>query len=308
MFMRACIDHSPRSMVMPRMNDRSMNNALTNSHEKGLMMKRRIVTICVILALVGLIPTADAQISVLGELSHEHAAGPGETYEGEIIVLNKGEKVQEVKLYQTDYLFFCNGGNLYGEPGKTSRSNALWISFHPKRFMVAPKQQEVVRYTVKVPEKDGMAGTYWSMIMVEPITPDSPESSMAKKEDLSIGVRQVFRYGIQIATHIQETGERMLKFLDARLVTEEGKKILRVDVENVGERYLRPLLSVELYTNKGVCIGKFEGGQLRTYPGTSVRFKTDLGSPASDIYKALVVADCGGDDIFGATYNLIINK
>jgi hypothetical protein len=131
---------------------------------------------------------------------------------------------------------------------------------------------------------------------------------MKKKGEPSIGVRQVFRYGIQIATHIQDTGVRMLKFLDVRLLTEEGKKILRVDVENVGERYLRPLLSVELYTNKGVCVGRFDGGQLRTYPGTSVRFKVDLGSPAPETYKALVVADCGGDDIFGSTYNIIINK
>jgi hypothetical protein len=272
------------------------------------MMKRRLVSVCVILFLLCLFQTAGAQISVLGDLSQEHAASAGGTYEGEIIVQNKGEKIQEVKIYQTDYLFFCNGENSYGEPGKAARSNALWINPHPKRFMVAPKQQETVRYTVNVPDRNGMTGTYWSMIMVEPITPDSPESGMKKKREPSIGVRQVFRYGIQIATHIQDTGVRMLKFLDVRLLTEEGKKILRVDVENVGERYLRPLLSVELYTKKGVCVGRFDGGQLRTYPGTSVRFKVDLGSPAPETYKALVVADCGGDDIFGSTYNIIINK
>ncbi|MBN2373436.1 hypothetical protein JXL19_06605 [bacterium] len=253
--------------------------------------------------------SVDARIYVGGSLTHEKEASPGETYEGEIVILNNSEEIGEVKLYQTDYLFFADGRNSYAEPASTLRSNAKWITFNPKRLMVAPHQKETVHYSVKVPDKEGQTGTYWSMIMVEPISEGSPESSMEKKGDITIGVRQIFRYGIQLVTHIDNTGSRKIRFLNTKIHTEEdGIKTLRVDVENVGDRSLRPALSVELYDEKGIQIGRYEAGSLNTYPGTSVRFKINLETIRDGILKALVIADCGGDDIFGATYTMKILK
>jgi len=45
---------------------------------------------------------------------------------------------------------------------------------------------------------------------------------------------------------------------------------------------------------------------LGIYPGTSVRFRIDLGKNMAGTYKTLVVADCGGDELFGANYTLEI--
>ena len=103
-------------------------------------------------------------------------------------------------------------------------------------------------------------------------------------------------------TNISNTGTRKLKFLTTKLLKENAeKRILQLDIENIGERLLRPLLWTELYDEKGNYVGRFEGGQLRTYPGTSVRFGFDLSHMPKGIYKVLIVADCGGDDLFGAT-------
>ena len=89
---------------------------------------------------------------------------------------------------------------------------------------------------------------------------------------------------------------------------EESKRTLEVDLENIGERWLRPYLWAELYDGEGRFVGKFEACKHRIYPGTSARYRVDLSEVPKGDYKALVIADCGGDFIFGANYNLKLEK
>jgi hypothetical protein len=249
---------------------------------------------------------AQADVIVNGPLTHEKAAGPGDNYDGAVELQNPELKIQEVKVYQTDYLFYADGRVLYGDAGKTTRSNAGWISFSPKRFTISPKDSVTVTYSVKIPSEKSLAGTYWSILMVEGIPEDSPESSIGGKDKVAMGVRQVFRYGIQIVTQIGDTGARSLKFLSTKLLKLEGKQIFQLEAENTGERWLRSAIWVELYGLDGKFYGKFEGDRLRLYPGTSVRYAIDLTSVPNNTYKALVVIDCGGSDIFGANFNLVL--
>ena len=67
---------------------------------------------------------------------------------------------------------------------------------------------------------------------------------------------------------------------------------------------MRPLVWVELYDDIGNHVGTYEGRTIRTYPGTSVRYTIDIDEVGLGTYKALVVADCGGDDIFGINYTV----
>ncbi len=274
-------------------------------------MKTRTKIICTSLFFPLLIPyAARAGVSVAGGLSHEKKSnpGPGVTYKGSILIRNTGDEPQEVKVYQTDYLFFFDGRNIYGQPGKDPRSNANWLIFNPHRTIIPPNGTATVNYTAKVPDDPNLVGTYWSMLMVEGIPKSSPESSEAEKGKTKLGITQIMRYGIQMITHIGETGERKLKFLNTKLLKEAERRVLQVDLENIGQRWLRLSLWVELYDESGRYIGKFDGGRKRLYPGTSVRHKVDLSSVPKGDYKAMVVADCGGDYIFGANYNLKFEK
>ena len=245
-----------------------------------------------------------AGVSVTSGLTYEKEAQLGETYQGVIQLRNTGEEPQEVKIYQTDYLFFCDGRNIYGEPGKDIRSNADWITFRPNRLTIPPGGTSQVSYTVKVPYDDTLVGTYWSMFMIEGISSSSPESVRPEKDKIKLGISQIIRFGAQMITQIGDTGTRKLKFLKTRLLKEDKGRILQLDIENTGERLLRPSLWAELYDQKGRSVGKFEGGKARIYPNTSVRFRIGLSQVPKDKYKALVVTDCGGDTLFGATYTL----
>lgn len=278
-----------------------------------MRLKRCVVFLALFLAL--LIPTvSEAGVSIVGGQSREKSVEIGKDYPGIIFIRNHGEEPQEVKIYQTDYLFFCGGTNIYGEPaGKDVRSNANWITFSPQRLTIPAKSTSAVNYLTEVPDDETLRGTYWSMLMVEGVGKDSPEAIEPEKDKIKVGIRQVIRYGIQMVTHIGNTGSRELEFLETELlkiIEENGgkKRILQVDVENTGERWLRPFLWVELYDMEGRYIGRFEGGRKRIYPGTSVRFKVDLTEVPKDEYKSLVIADCGGDDVFGITYTLKFQK
>jgi hypothetical protein len=268
-------------------------------------MKLKTVLFCFFIITVF---TAYSSIIIVGELTHETVSQTGTSYSGEIVIENVGNISQEVKIYQTDYSFYSDGRIIYGDPGEIPRSNANWITFSPKRVNIEAGGSAKVFYTVNIPDNSALTGTYWSIFMVEEIPPDSPESGSGTENDVGLGIRQAFRYGIQIVTHIGDTGTRMLNITDVKLQKENGNRILQLDVENTGERWLRALLWTELYDGEGILVGKYEAGKLRIYPETSVRFNVDLSVVPNNKYTALVIIDCGGDDIFGATYSLSLQE
>jgi len=245
-----------------------------------------------------------AGISVIGELKREATLEPGAKTAGKIIVCNNSDKPQQVKVYQTDYLFWADGRNEYGEPGNTPRSNAKWIKVTPLQITVPPKSTESIYYTIEVPQDENLCGTYWSMLMVEPIPEKMLKPPNPEEDKVTVGIYTVLRYGIQLVTHIGKTGTREIKFVDKQILEKEGKKTFSLDIENTGERALAPLLWAELYDQQGILVGRFEAGRMGIYPGCSARFRIDLSGLPAGRYKAIVVADCGDENVFGAQYDL----
>ncbi len=270
-------------------------------------MRKHLVVYVAFTSLL-LFPSLQSQISVIGELSQDREVRPGEKYDGVILVKNDTNEPQEVKVYQTDYSFHFSGTNNYADPGSMVRSNAKWIAFSPSFLTVPPQSALAVNYSVTVPEdkEKKLVGSYWSMLMIEGVPKGSAESSAPAKDKTQMGIMQTIRYGVQIATHITGTGARKLNFVGTpKIVTSaDGKRKLQIDIENVGDIGMRPEVYVELFDEKGVSRGKFPGVRYRIYPGTSVRQSIDLSSASAGTYKALVVVDAGGEDVFGAQYTL----
>jgi hypothetical protein len=67
---------------------------------------------------------------------------------------------------------------------------------------------------------------------------------------------------------------------------------------------MKPDVTVELFGANGQSRGRISGGKFRMYPGTSVRHLMSLGEIPPGTYKALVLVDAGGQDVFGAQYTL----
>jgi hypothetical protein len=245
-----------------------------------------------------------AQVGIVNGLTQEKICKPGETFQSFITIRNYGLTAEDVRIYQTDYTFTSDGKSYYDAPGKGGRSNASWITPGHKQLSIAGSSQVDLRYAAKVPDDPGLIGTYWSIIMVEAVPKTQAARPDAANKEPRLGVSQVMRYAVQIVTHIGDAGSRELKFLGSELLQEKGQKTFQVDVENTGERWLRPFSRLELYNQKGELVGKIEGEHLRTYPGTSVRFKFDVSHIAEGRYKALVVLDNKDSSVFGAQYTL----
>ena len=259
-----------------------------------------------LMALLLVIPvfSAGAGIMVVGSLTHEKTCHAGEVYQGEFVIRNTGGEEEEVRIYQTDYRFSCDGTSEYGEPGSEKRSNAAWIEYSPQRFRLPPRESRTVQYRITVPGTGLKDGTYWSILMVESV----PQIDPATLETKSVGIRTVMRYGIQMISHMGESGVRQIRFINTELRSETGEKMLDVDIENTGERMVRPFVWVELFGEDGTRAGIFESKACRIYPETSVRHRIVLKNVKAGIYKALVVADCGDDDLFGIQYTLQVDQ
>lgn len=242
-----------------------------------------------------------ASVEVIGSLKQVFNSNPGEVVKGQIKIQNNDPTDQEVRIYQTDFLFNSKDQTFYDEPGQFKRSNAGWINYSPKTVVLKSKESRMVDFEITVPKGDSIIGSYWSVIMVEGVEPIDPN----QKGDLSI--RTATRYAVQIVNEINEHGKGLLKFADPTLVkSEDGKKLfLAVDIQNEGEHYISPEVSMELYDSAGNLVKKITAPKRGLYPTTSTRFKLDLeGIPSKKTYSAMIVAAGSDDDVFGLEYTL----
>jgi len=242
-----------------------------------------------------------ASVEVIGSLKQVFNSNPGEVVKGQIKIQNNDPTDQEVRIYQTDFLFNSKDQTFYDEPGKVKRSNAGWINYSPKTVVLKSKESRMVDFEITVPKGDSIIGSYWSIIMVEGVEPIDPN----QKGDLSI--RTATRYAVQIVNEINEHGKGLLKFAAPTLIkSEDGKKLfLAVDIQNEGDHYISPEVNMELYDSNGNLVKKITAPKRGLYPTTSTRFKLDLeGIPSKKTYSAMIVAAGSDDDVFGLEYTL----
>ncbi len=249
--------------------------------------------------LVALAPRCPAAITPEGDATQVHSAQPGEAYRGTISIRNAGAEVAQVKLYQTDYAFAADGSNNFASPGTLARSNAGWLRLNQEQVTVAPQGVANVDYEVRVPDEK-LTGTYWSVVMVQEL----PPMESAGQAHSGVRLSQVLRHAIQVVTEIGESGRSDLVFRNARLVGDGAEREFAVDLENVGERWLRTDTWLELHDAQGRFAGRFSGRRSRTFPGTSVRSLIELSGAPAGKYLGLLVADGGRNDLFGMQVEL----
>lgn len=260
------------------------------------------------LALLGTVlpARAAAQVAVLDDAVQEHAARPGEAYEGVLRVRNTTAAPLEVKVYLTDYAFSADGSTQYPAAGSLPRSSARWLTLGTSSLRMAPGATAEVPYRVAVPA-GAAGGSYWTMVMVEPLEAGDAEATLARTPQGQVGLRAKMRFGVQMATHVgAASAGAELAFAEPHAVHANGRRAFEVDVRNPGTRAVRPALRLELFDAQGNAVARVEATRGLLYPGTSLRHTFDLGALPAGTYQALVVGDAGGDRLFGARYQLAL--
>ncbi len=269
---------------------------------------RTLLSLLILLTFAVIPSVSSAQISVRSQLSHDEVKMPGSSYQGSILIRNDTDEIQQAKLYQTDYSFQADGSNAFGAPGENNRSNASWIELGTASMMVPPRESVSISYRVRVPQDVQLEGSFWSVIMVEGVPKSSAESLGNNAPDNSLGVKQVTRYGVQVATHIEGTGAAALEISNTEFTrNEQDEAFLKFTVANNGDKMVRPETWIEIYDLEGNTVGKKDGVNNRLYPSTSVLQNINLGKLQAGTYEALVIMDAGSDDVFAAKFTLNID-
>lgn len=246
-----------------------------------------------------------ARVSVLNGLTHEQIAAPGDSYEGDVVLANPAATPAQVRLYQTDYRFDAAGTAAYDEIGSLERSNGRWVTLgSPGVVTLEPQQRLTLPFTVDVPATPGLNGTYWSLLMVEEVPPAALAADVQSRPHL--GVRNVYRYAIQIITHIGESGEEDFRVSAMKLEAQDPDHLgkLEVDLENVGDTMLRAELRFELFDQDGRAAGVFLSSRKRLFPMTSGRFTADLTTVPSGVYKLLMLVRLTSGSVYASEYVL----
>jgi hypothetical protein len=238
---------------------------------------------------------------VLNGLTHENRAQPGETYRGTIQIQNAGKSERSVRIYQRDYWFSYTGESKHDEAGTLERSNAEWINYNPELMTLDSGEVATINFEVKIPGNDSLKGTYWSVIMVEGITP--PDTSHFES---GVRINTAIRYAVQIITNIGSTGNSDLEFLGLELTRQNDQNMLYVAVKNTGERILKPEMNLELFDESGNSVGIITSDQRKTLPGTSIMSSLVLEGIKPGNYNGVLVADCGEDRLYGTNLSLEI--
>lgn len=233
-------------------------------------------------------------VSVSGAMTREYHMKVGDRRRGVITVSNPDQEPVEVRIYQRDYQFFADGRNLFHSPGTMARSNAGWIDLDVNRVTVMPAGEKDIHYSIEIPkvweykgqtvDTGALAGTYWSLLMVEPVTAEK------KKADEGLAIRTQLRFGLQVVTHINREGDKSLEICDRKLVydRENDSTFLEIALENTGSSWLNINAKAELFSDDGHHISDIVGSGGRLYPGTSKYYHFDLSDEKADSYQILI--------------------
>jgi hypothetical protein len=270
-------------------------------------MEPLIKKIILLLAFVLAACNANA-VTILGGLERFVDLTSGGHYQGKLLLQNLSPDEETVKIYVSDYRFFSNGSNEFGQPGSHARSNAGWIKFAPERLTIAARSTAAVDYEINVPDSTELDGAFWSIILIEPLSDNHPEKipSPNGKKDKGMSITSTMRFAVLVHTNINSKGKRSIKFGNRTFTQKKDQSLLLVDIENNGTSYFRHSLWVELFDQKGISLGRFTGNNLMVLPGCSVKHKVDLTGVPPGKYNGLFVADSGDAEILGARYQVDI--
>lgn len=243
-----------------------------------------------------LLSSACHAISVKGELTRYYRASPGDTIEGKIVISNSSDKPASFAVAQRDYLFFASGESTYLQPGEVDRSNTGWFTdLRPTSAAIVANGEAELYFALKVPESLEDDGTYWSTLMIEP----TKSPSDLEKEKAHMRISTSVRYAVQIIIDVGSTPAPVVTFRDPKIVNQDDRQVLRVDLANEGKWWFNPDARIEIYDQGGAKVLEKSFGKQRTFPGTQVRYELDASSLEPGMYEAIIILETAEDALAG---------
>lgn len=246
-----------------------------------------------------------ASIVILNGLTHNYKVENGQVYKGKIAIENTDNKPQNVKIFLQDLRYDANGSITYSPPNTFSQTNAGWIKLNTNLLTLKAREKTEVYYEIVVPKQISGEGSYWSVVMVEPVEDIRPDDN---KE--GVNITSIIRYAIQIITdYNSERAKPELKFEDVKIEQENGNRTVKIAIANQGNLYCKPSATIEIYHRKdGKKIGTFSSPAMGLLPQTSKSFHIDISKIPPDAYNAVIIATDEEENAFAINVELDVKK
>lgn len=265
------------------------------------MIKRILILITLILQFSFL----HAGIVILNGLTHSYKIENGKVYKGKVAIENTGSNPQSVKIFLQDYTYHADGTINYTALRTNKRSNGEWLKLNTNLVTLKGKEKTEIFYEITVPNKAIDPGSYWSVIIVEPVEEIKPSDNKP-----GVSITSVIRYAIQVITDFEaEKGQPDLKFENVKVEKQEGKQTAKIAIANHGNLYCKPTASIEIYNRKtGEKMGTYSSLTMGLLPDTSKTFYIDISRLPSDKYKATIIATDEEENAFALNVELEVKN
>lgn len=234
-------------------------------------------------------------------LTYLNTMKPGETAQVNITLISDKDRPEMVDLKLCDYWCNSDGQHFFEDVGKQTRSNAKWISLGSHREVVQPGERRDIYFTIQVPQEQNLNGSYWSVLLIEP---SDPLQTLVESEH-GFQLQVKVRYAYHIVTHVGPATPS-LKVVKKGMQMLDNINYFTVDVENTGNLFLKPKMTIKLFTKQGKLEKTMETQTDRLYPGSSSRYFADGTGIAQGQYTAFLLLDNGDGRIFGDSFDISI--
>lgn len=218
--------------------------------------------------------------SVVGALSRDYDLAPGATATGTIEVAADADG-WSIRVFQADFRTTATGRE-FPDAGTLPRSNAAWIRLPTGALDVAPDSVGTIPFSITLPENDTLAGTYWSVVMIE--------TAPAAAELGRPGIRIVNRVAVRITTSVLGTGETRIEFGTDRVSARADDRTFETELTNVGDRMSATSVRLSLTGEDGTVVEAMADAA-PLYPGCAATWRVPLPNLRPGFYSGLLVAE-----------------
>jgi hypothetical protein len=243
-----------------------------------------------------LITSVEALV-VNSNLLYQGQFEPGGSAQVKITLANDRDEPEQVDFKLGDYGCNCEGEHFYDAPNTRDRTNASWIKLNTIREILAPHEKRDIYFTIKIPNDPHLHGSYWSQILIEP---NNTVQTINTDKEMQLQIK--IRYAQHVITTIGQ-GTAKLKILNKAFKMIGDQEMLCVDILNTGDLFLKPKLTLKLFSINGKLAHTLEAQAENLFPNNSSRFLI----PTQNIkgkFKAFLLLDNGDNYLFGDNFEI----
>ena len=234
---------------------------------------------------------ASAQSLALAPAQVQYAFKPGQPFQFDLSVSNKGDSAVALRVSVTDFWYNEKNEKIFNAPGSSPRSAANWIEPVPRQLTVPAAGTGKVQVIVTPPLK--VSGGYYAVVFVES-KPELTEGATAEKK----AVYTNMRLGSLILLSAENTEEYKVEVSDAQFTAPASNQSMKLDfmLSNQSNTHVFPLCTLAILNSRHELIAKAEGEKRRFLPGQKDQLSVSwTGTLPPGSYTAILTVLYGQD-------------